>query len=336
MCPSPSAGTTKSSSGIRWLATLIAAGSCIGLLSLVLLVVASWLVGDHSLWWQTLSWVPAVGLLPPLVLAMLVCWFLRTRTGAALRFLTGLQLLFVASWVVGVDYGMYRALPPEPGDCTMVHWNAASNWGEHRSGGVLEDIMQHRPDVVVITNPGQRLWSDQNLRDQTGCEYIARNFAVLVVSRHPIIQCRMVLAASGAKVARVVLALPSGELELWAVDFPSDPSRVRSEVFQTFSTRIQGLRLPPPDLVMGDFNVPRNSLALRDCFPEMGNAFDLAGVGWYGTWPSNLPLWQLDQVLVAPELTAVRYQIFPSRVGEHRVQLVVIRDVPRYLDRSNP
>ena len=329
----------RSSTHRSWLVRLVGwlgAGTALSTSVLVFLVIASWLVGDGSLWWQRLSWIPAVALLPPLLVALLSCLATSGRFGVVLRWMTGLLLLFSASWVAGVDYGILRARAARPGDWALVHWNATSNWGRFRAGGVLEDMLELAPELIVVTNPGQRRWSEQDLRDRTGWDHVARNFAVLVVSRHPIRQCQVVLAAGGARVARVVIDRPLGAFDLWAVDFPSDPGKLRSAVFGQFASRVGGLGLPAPDLVVGDFNVPRNSLALRRCFPEMRNAFDLVGVGWYGTWPARAPLWQLDQVLLAPDCEGVRYEVFPTRVGTHRLQKAVVRPTssPRRVRRG--
>ena len=309
----------------------LGAGIALCTSALVCLVIASWLVGDGSLWWQRLSWIPAVALLPPLLVGLLSCLVTPGRFGLVLRWTAGLQLLFTASWVAGVDYGVLRARAARPGDWALVHWNATSNWGRSRAGGVLEDMLELGPELIVVTNPGQRRWSEQDLRDRTGWDHVARNFAVLVVSRHPIRRCQVVLAAGGAKVARVVIDRPLGEFDLWAVDFPSDPGKLRSSVFGRFASRAGGLDLPEPDLVVGDFNVPRNSVALKRCFPDMRNAFDLVGVGWHGTWPAGLPLWQLDQVLLGPDCEGVRYEVFPTPVGTHRLQKAVVR--PRSIPR---
>ncbi|MEC7352665.1 MAG: hypothetical protein VYD99_06010, partial [Planctomycetota bacterium] len=107
-----------------WLAGWLGAGITLCTSVLASLVIASWLVGDGSLWWQRLSWVPAVALLPPLLVALLTCLVTAGRFGVVLRWIAGLQLLFAASWVAGVDYGVLRARAARPGDWTLVHWNA--------------------------------------------------------------------------------------------------------------------------------------------------------------------------------------------------------------------
>ena len=300
---------------------------CLGLVVLCagVLVIASWFVGDTSLWWQMISWVPAIALVPVLggVLFLAIAvggWF-----GSVLRTCLLLGLLFMVSWVCGVDYGLLRARQPQETDGTLVHWNAGSLWGIKSTAGVVGDMIALNPDLLVVTNPGSKLWTKSTREYQQSWKYVARNHGALVMSRFPIRECRIVLAAKGVLVVKIVAQVHEDWLTIWAVDCPSEPGLVRSDLFKDLRRRLDLLELDPPDIVLGDFNVPRNSLSLHQAFPQMKNAFDEVGGGWQATWPSGFPLWQLDQVLLGPDIEGVRYQIFPSSHGAHRIQQAIIR-----------
>ena len=306
---------------------------CLGLVVLagVVLVIISWFVGDTSLWWQMISWVPAIAVVPVLGGSLFLAVVVGGWFGSLLRSTLLLGLLFMVSWVCGVDYGLFRARQPQATDGTLVHWNSGSLWGIKSTVDVVEDMIGLDPDLLVVTNPGSKLWTKSTQDYHRSWKYVARNHGALVMSRFPIRECRVILAAKGVQVVKIVAQIHDDWWDIWAVDLPSRPELVRSEVFDDLRRRLDLLELDPPDIILGDFNVPRNSRSLHKAFPEMKNAFDQVGVGWHATWPSGFPLWQLDQVLLGPRVEGVRYQIFPSRFGAHRIQQAIIRPAERSL-----
>ena len=76
-----------------------------------------------------------------------------------------------------------------------------------------------------------------------------------------------------------------------------------------------------PDLVLGDFNAPRRSLALSRLPAGFRHAYDAAGSGWSATWPAALPLLAIDQTIVGPRLVVRRYTLRTTRISDHRLQL---------------
>ena len=321
--PAPPASASRSP--LQRACSRLAAGAGLLVLALVILVACAWLVGDTSLWWQRLSWIPAVLLLPPLVLALVLAIWVQGRGGSVLRAFLWLGLLFVGAWVCGVDYGAFRARPEQVGDLELVHWNAGSLWGLQVTDPVVEEVRALDPDLLIITNPGTRLWSSASRTFSESWPYTARNYAAHVLCRFPIRTCRPILSAAGSQVVLIELEVQDQSLRIWAVDLPSDPTLVRRTLFDDLADRLESLQLDPPDLVLGDFNVPLNSVSLQRAFPSMANAFDQVGVGWHGTWPSEFPLWQLDQVLLGARVEGIRYQVFPSSHGAHRIQQAVVR-----------
>ncbi|MAJ46140.1 MAG: hypothetical protein CBC35_02425 [Planctomycetes bacterium TMED75] len=317
----PSVTTIRFRRVCSWFAALV----CLLVLALVVVAPIAWLVGDTSLWWQRLSWIPAILLVPPLLLALVLSIWMDGRWGRALRAALWLGLLFSVAWVSGVDFGMFRARPAQAGDLELVHWNAGSRWGLEVTAPVVNDFRALDPDLLIITNPGTMSWSGTTRTFSESWPHTARNYATHVLSRFPIQTCRVILASAGCQVVLIELELQGRLLRIWTVDLPSDPTLVRGTLFANLAARLDSLQLDPPDLVLGDFNVPRNSLSLQRTFSSMQNAFDLVGVGWHGTWPARLPLWQLDQVLLSDRVEGIRYQVFPTSQGAHRMQQAIIR-----------
>ena len=80
---------------------------------------------------------------------------------------------------------------------------------------------------------------------------------------------------------------------------------------------------PAPDLVIGDFNIPRGSASLATLFPEYQNAFDTAGIGYGATFPA-ISLYHIDNTLHAPEVPVQQYFISDASLGPHRAQVIDI------------
>ncbi len=130
---------------------------------------------------------------------------------------------------------------------------------------------------------------------------------------------------------------------VWLLDLPSDISLPRWLVTdeaakaiaesdshprvpkgQSGSEPADGLRrgFPPPDLVIGDMNIPRGSASLGRLTGGLANAYDQAGHGFVATWPYRSPLWHLDQSFIGTGYRATAYAALDLGGGTHRGQLV--------------
>jgi endonuclease/exonuclease/phosphatase (EEP) superfamily protein YafD len=106
-------------------------------------------------------------------------------------------------------------------------------------------------------------------------------------------------------------------LEIFFVDFPSNPGAIK----QPFIQSPQLLRPPPSGtgrVLMGDFNTPRDSTWFAAYEGLYTNAFDHAGQGWRGTWPSFAPVLDIDHIWTAGSLLAVCARVPAIRSSDHR------------------
>lgn len=153
-------------------------------------------------------------------------------------------------------------------------------------------------------------------------------------------------------------------LVLWVVDMPSDPSLWRMDVMRTAAEAVEAwhqpalettpggwwrtvgkpVRVPRPDVVIGDFNILRGSASLERLTPGMRDAFEEAGWGRGRSWrqaraiggdgPGGagldrvmralLPLadWHIDLTRVGERWRTTRYRLVEPGAGPHRVQVV--------------
>lgn len=137
---------------------------------------------------------------------------------------------------------------------------------------------------------------------------------------------------------------------VWVLDLPSDLSLARHEItehaarflreFKGPAFRTDGLGawaeddsttlrgFPEPDLIIGDFNIPRGSASLDAITRGKPNAFDQCGFGPTASWPCKWPrtgraIWpvlHIDQMFVGPALRATSYTLINPGAGAHRMQ----------------
>ncbi len=102
----------------------------------------------------------------------------------------------------------------------------------------------------------------------------------------------------------------------------SSPGSVRYAA----DTSLALVGFPEPDIIIGDFNIPRGSHSLNLLTSGPGwttrGAFEQAGLGYAATWPLKTPLWHIDQAFLAPWLRATSYKVVNPRTGLHWMQVV--------------
>lgn len=154
---------------------------------------------------------------------------------------------------------------------------------------------------------------------------------------------------------------------VWVVDFPSDPMLWRMRVAESARDAVSAWNdravvcdeegrwvfepepgpVPPPDVVMGDFNAPRGSASVERITPGMADAFSAVGVGRARSWhPRGLgqvsnswagwlarrvvwtlePLadWHIDLTRVGGAWRASKYRLIPVEGMPHAAQVVEV------------
>lgn len=164
---------------------------------------------------------------------------------------------------------------------------------------------------------------------------------------------------------------------VWLMDLPSDPSLSRQNVTNEALSAIESWKgtatvlsatpgkdgepewinmpaeqlgrrgFPKPDVVIGDFNIPRGSRSLKNLVGTMENAYDQAGAGYTASYPRKVPFTQLDgpglsslvrlfipadipffhidQAFIAPSLHATRYRVINLGAGTHWAQFLEVQ-----------
>lgn len=110
------------------------------------------------------------------------------------------------------------------------------------------------------------------------------------------------------------------------VDIDANLLRPRHPALQRLTELLQDYR-DDHVVIMGDFNIPPDSIHLAGVREHYRLCFEAAGSGYAPTWPVPLPVLQLDQVWVNDRLQTVSCRHGFSTASDHRPVLVRLRRV---------
>jgi hypothetical protein len=301
-----------------------------------ILILIGWIGGDIRGWSMWLSWVPAPAAFVLAFFGLLLLGTIHGRLAAVIRCGQILLVLFFLSWTFGTDWGLFRSKPIATTDFVLVHWNATWPGKGMDLPMAYRAIESTNADMVVVTEPGTFGWGPAGQAFVAGWPHVIRSTGLVLLSRYPLLEVVPILDSEQVSLVKARVRIDGVERSIWIVDLPSDPRRSRKQVFKKLLAGADAKGLSAPDIVVGDFNVTRHSHALASAFPGYRNAFDESGSGWSGTYPRTWPLWQIDQVLIGPGLSARLYEVINPGTGYHRMQRVVLRQLPGGSSNTSP
>ncbi len=249
---------------------------------------------------------------PPVLLAAgaLGCagaWAFARRRRLALAALT-------AAFVFGawqVEVSRFRH-PYEKGELRLLLWNACR--GNAGWGRLDPDIDLWGADLVFLVE-AQRGASES--RAQGTWRWMDEGLAVGV--RGSIASAEIVPLGPGSRAAVVTVDVRGRRLTAILVDVGANPLRPRGLAFGPLDDLRRRVK---PDLVLGDFNTPRDSVFFDGWRGELTHAFEASGDGWDLTWPWPVRVLSLDHVWCAPTLRPVHAKHVATSRSDH-AQVVV-------------
>lgn len=232
------------------------------------------------------------------------------------------------------------------------------------------------PAVVVLANPPLRLdWPDivrmlapEDIDARSIGDHVRRGGRFVFLSGRPMSSAGWTTLGLRGKTPEPDLIddgtamfarveLDSGPFVVWGIDWPSDPRRGRMTYVEpslkaiadsshsTYKATAAGplqretsTGFPDADVVVGDFNTGRSSVAISRLLTGMASAHAQAGIGPDYGWPrfvfdgrrdiKTFPVLALDQAFLRPDAwRATAYRMHDLGAGTHRAQEVFITRV---------
>jgi endonuclease/exonuclease/phosphatase (EEP) superfamily protein YafD len=262
----------------------------------------------------------------------------RGRSIPRIRF--GLSMLGFAAvgWCMSMMCGLAAGGSPAADDIRLLHWNVM--WGsmdnEVRWRAIVGDMIECRPDIIVLNEAPTREfldkmlkrlgpeWSLVQLKNLQGTGYW---FNLVVASRWPVEQVGAEPFKRG-QTMQAAVKTPRGRLHVMVVDGVSEPKDPRMPRLLGTARIVarQATIHDPVDIIAGDLNTTSRSVGFERIADAAGGyrlASELSG--WRGTWPSYLPLLDIDHVWVAKKHLIVSDEMLFNARLDHRGQMVRIR-----------
>ena len=232
--------------------------------------------------------------------------------------------------MVGLGAGRTSG-PGEP--VTVVQWNVQWGGGKARSPATWAAqraaIVARRADLVLLSEAPPDDWLERlaadfgpdgrfvRLGNAPGDPYW---FRLAVVARGPVTVERRLTVPAGAGVV-VSAGVRGSNWRITLVDGRSDPRVWRTPFLRALADACGEASDAgrPFDLVAGDFNCVGRSLGFDDFRARGFRPASASTVGWRGTFPSVLPLYDIDHVWAGPGVVAC--DLFRGPHTDHRGQV---------------
>jgi endonuclease/exonuclease/phosphatase family metal-dependent hydrolase len=307
--------------------TLLRCAKIPAILAMFCLVVSDVLT-DSVAALQWLWWVPRYALASGAFLwiaAVLACavWIARdkaeTRRAGVWSAIAALLVLVSFSRVWGLPRG-------RPADALrVIHWNASQLHADFAPEAAAQ-LQALNPDIIIFTDtsPGlaqecHRVFVPQGYRVESAGKFIA-------FSRVPMAEARALVASRDRYVSRFRFETPLGDLVVEPIDLPSRTTLPRYVLVRSLRADVMKVRdeakLGEPDIMCGDFNIPRGSASLDLIVPNSREAFAAAGTGWGASFPRDWAWLSIDLTFVRAPWRPLRSEIVDFGFGRHRVQVV--------------
>jgi hypothetical protein len=298
--------------------------------SVAVISLIAWALGrlltDRFAWSQWLWWIPTPAVLLLMVVGVLVASRPSTVAGRRRRRVLcwAIALVLVAFYFGFIEHRFMRRTPPivASGVLQLTHWNVGpATW--HDMQPSASAIVAIHGDVTLVTDHGGML-GDARLTALAADGVIPTIGRFGVITKLPILTMRILVATQGRWVALVELDATTTlgrPISIMLVDLPSSLKLPRMAMARELRTMLDSQRdLPKPDVLVGDFNIPRGSASLEVIIPGLRDAFTEAGHGYGATFHREFPLYHLDQMRLGDGVRALRYDLIDPGLGRHRAQ----------------
>ncbi len=202
---------------------------------------------------------------------------------------------------------------PTTGDGRVraVHWNVV--WGKLGWSRARDRLKDLSADVYVLSEVPVEFSADD-----FGGYSVVRFGTMAVVARGTLGTPKRLQRAGTLKLYSVRWNSSSGPLELFVGDIDSNPLVFRHPLLVGLCSFIAQ---DTPDLVMGDFNSPRRSIALSALPQGYHHAYHSVGSGWSYTWPVPCPIYAIDHCIHGPRVRPIEYRLHGTTASDHRIQV---------------
>lgn len=291
-----------------------------------LLISALWIIGllftDRWTWSQWLAWIPSQIILLVLANAVLVAILSKRKKSASCL---GIFLVATIGWFVFVENCFFTSTPPKEG-LRIVGWTM-SHSKETGSEESADAIISYGGDITLLTH-GWQVRGQNKIKEWVGIgsrRIVSGPFTLL--TKLQVLEVQTLIASDGIYISMFIIDSTKQlgkPVTIWAIDLPSTLTIPRIETAKRARRLLSSIEVPSPDVVIGDFNMTRNSFAIQTMFPTLRDASNEGGRGLLASFPTEYPLYHIDHTLLSRTFSCKSYVLVNPNIGRHRVQITEI------------
>ena len=289
-----------------------------------LFVAIVWFIGqvvsDRWFWSQWLLWIPTFIVLLILFIVALILAQSRRKYESAI---IAVVFLVLACYFLFNENNVFSTNNAK-GELKIAAWTMS-----HSKQKVAEEsaelIVQLDPDIMLLTH-GWHVRGEPSIKNwlsDDGKKLISGPFTLLTTVRP--IEVRTLVASDGIYISFFKLDTRNQlgrELVVYAVDLPFNLLESRASIVRRAQRLLSKTDAEEPHVVIGDFNMTRNSNSMKRLFPAMTDAWDSGGMGWSSSYHRAFPLFHIDHILVGEDIHALSYELVDPQFGRHCIQLL--------------
>jgi len=306
------------------------------------LIILAWCLGiivtDRYIWSQWLWWIPTPAALATGVIGLL-CALRPAKKPQSKRIrLVGwaAATALLTFYFCFIEHHFLRSRPASPEGLRIVNLNAWHSPDE-QTPQLIETIAQHRGAVTVLTTGYGVAWKKQITKLTQGPVNRVNVGPFTILTRLEIDSLQpFAMTRDGIRLALLSVHTayhPDRPIRIYLIDLPSSPKISRWTIASKVRQYLDEVDAPPPDVVLGDFNITRRSASMAHMFPTLHHAYDDAGRGYTATFHRAFPLYHIDHMLLSEHWRATRYDVIDPGAGRHLLQSAHI--VPHESARAN-
>ncbi|WNH08775.1 endonuclease/exonuclease/phosphatase family protein [Thalassobellus suaedae] len=198
-------------------------------------------------------------------------------------------------------------------DLEIVFWNASRANDFQMAFNKNEGV----PDVMVLVESKKNDIEEFKRKYPNYCFYKSDR-ELFVFSKAPLI----IESENKSKFSTTVINFKTFGINFYAVDVTGSFDVPREWGLNYVNKQINR---KDNTIVLGDFNVPYESIYLKQFKKGFNHAFNEKGNGFRETWYNNIPLLSLDHIWVSKDLKVLKTEKFYTKESDHSMLKTYIR-----------
>lgn len=199
-------------------------------------------------------------------------------------------------------------------DVEVVFWNASR---DNDFDIAITENNNSMPDVLVLTETTNVDF--QNLQLKHPNIYLYKSKRELeIFSKTPI----QIINEETSKYKTTVIHFKTADIEFYAVDVSGSFDVPRAWELKYVNSII---KKKINTIILGDFNVPYESLFLKEIKENYNHFFSRKGNGFRETWFWNLPILSLDHIWISKDLEVITSKKIDTENSDHSMIKTIIR-----------